>query len=84
MMLELKFKKAHVPKIPDFVPEGSWITKDEDGDIEVFNKKPKYRKGFWDSVSGSTGSLEFLAFDRDALFGDLPPEQCCFQQKRNG
>jgi len=79
-MLELKFKEVHVPKIPDFVPEGHWITKDNDGEIEVFKTKPRFNGECW-LQGAEVSEVTDLHFDRDALFGDLPPEHCCFQQK---
>jgi len=80
--LKLICEEVHVPKIPDFVPAGNWITKDGYGEIEVFQQRPYFKDKCWED-SGREIDVTSLVFDRDALFGDLPPEQCCFQQKKH-
>ena len=83
--MELEFKETHVPKIPDFVPLNWWVTKDGLQDIELWLKKPDFNGKCWIGPSEVEGNnVTYLEFDSDALFGDLPPEQCCFQQKGNG
>ena len=81
----IEFKDAHDPKIPDFVPEGWWITKSKTNYCCLWSGKPTISNdGYWGHANGAVGQINVLVFDRDALFGDLPPEQCCFQQKGNG
>ena len=79
----LIFERVHVPKIPDFVPEGWWIGPYENG-VLISSEELVWLGGNWGAKDEA--KFEYLihvSFDRDALFGDLPPEQCCFQQKGN-
>lgn len=77
------FRDKHVPKIPDFVPDGWWITKCNAG-FRIWRRKPAFDVGCFRRPDNQFWKVGVLNFDRDALFGDLPPEQCCFQQKGNG
>ena len=84
--LILEFKAVHVPKIPDFVPEGWWIYRNNISDrVFVTNEKTVNGNSSWYLSATNAICIEVtgLHFDIDALFGDLPPEQCCFQQKGN-
>ena len=53
MMLVLKFKKAHVPKIPDFVPEGWYFTINRSGIAKMHKDKPYFDYGIWRSSTAS-------------------------------
>ena len=82
----LIFERVHVPKIPDFVPEGWFIYRNNISDrVFVTDEKPVNGNTSWYSSAPNAICIEVtnLNFDRDALFGDLPPEQCCFQQKKH-
>ena len=82
--LKLICKEAHVPRIPDFVPEGWFIYRNNISNrVFVTDEKPVNGKASWYSSADNAICIEVtqLNYDRDALFGDLPPEQCCFQQK---
>ena len=84
MMLELKFKKAHVPKIPDFVPEGWYFTINSYGVAAMHEIKPYFDSGHWRSKAFRCHVATRLnKAEVAAIKGDLPPEQCCFQQKGN-
>ena len=84
-MLELKFKEAHVPKVPDFVPVGWWFSINEHGSAIMHEDKPCFEDGLWRCRAASWHVTARLTdAEIDAIRGDLPPEQCCFQQKGNG
>ena len=87
MMLELKFKEIFTPKIPDWLPAGWWITPTKIKGARIHEQKPTLlTSGEYYSDKGLEFTLskwDSATYDieHNALFGDLPPEQCCFQQK---
>lgn len=72
-MLELKFKKA--PKLPDFVPEGWYLSINRYGVAKMHEEKPYLENGLW-RCRGARWNVT------SRLVGvDLPQGPRCFQQK---
>ena len=87
MMLVLKFKKAPVSNIPGFVPEGWYFSINKYGVALMHKDKPCCVSGLWldGKCKGHVNvTTEMTKAEIAEIRGDLPPEQCCFQQKGNG
>ena len=80
----LQFEKAHVPKVPDFVPVGWYLSINIYGVAIMHENKPYFDSGVWRCNAATWDVTERLNnAEFDAIRGGLPSEQCCFQQKRN-
>ena len=68
------------PDLPDFMPEGWWVTRDQSG-VNFHDKKPD---GFcnygWDINNIVVARVDRLNYDWNELFSGLAFDEVCFQK----